>query len=458
MTDDDTFTIDVNLPEAHSKKQALIANAFDMGVREVWLACGTKWGKTAACSIAISKMLLGSQGKLLRWIAPIASQSLIGMDYCRRMLPGEPYINLNKSNRYIEVPSLDSKIEFWHGQDPVNLEGAAVNHIVIDEAAKCKEQVYVSCRTTTTQTMGTYIFPSTPYGKNWFYNGCCEAELHQEWALKNNKPLEKLFLTARTIDNPFIDPKAVSDARKELPARLFAQYYLAEFISDGSLFVGFRECVFGPELHFDEQIHRWIDKDAKHKRVVIGCDWAKSIDFCLFLALDIETGKCVGFERFHKLAYTEAVKRLVRFSNVFKELIIIYHDQTGVGEGIDDIMSLTELVFQGVTFTNKSKSEMVTHLMTSFEHQAIGIPNYDVLLSELSEFAVKVSDSGVHSYNAPPGHHDDTVCGLMLANEAFIDNADRPYEIISLDDLLEKTKPSPHEKLYLFEDEDDDEF
>ena len=39
----------------HSNKQALIMNAFFInGLQEIWVACGTKFGKTFAASSAMS--------------------------------------------------------------------------------------------------------------------------------------------------------------------------------------------------------------------------------------------------------------------------------------------------------------------------------------------------------------------------------------------------------------------
>jgi hypothetical protein len=74
----------------------------------------------------------------------------------------------------------------------------------------------------------------------------------------------------------------------------------------------------------------------------------------------------------------------------------------------------------GITFTNKSKSDMVNRLISRFELRDLGIPNWPILLSELDSFEGTTNAIGTITYNGAPGKHDDTVCALMLANAALI--------------------------------------
>ena len=150
----------------HSDKQKLIMNAFFIpGLIEMWVACGSKFGKTFAASSAISLAFPLKQQALWRWVAPIYTQSKIGFKYCKRMLPPEPYVRPNESNLSLSIPAIDSQIQFFHGQHPESLEGEATAGNILDECAKMKEGVYESAKTTTTVTRGPIIGISTPKGK-----------------------------------------------------------------------------------------------------------------------------------------------------------------------------------------------------------------------------------------------------------------------------------------------------
>ena len=171
--------------------------------------------------------------------------------------------------------------------------------------------------------------------------------------------------------------------------------------------------------------------------------------------------RVVGFERFHRKTYTEAIRNLVRFSRKFKNVEVVYHDKTGVGVAIDDQLAYTDLPYQGINFTNQSKSEMVNRLMTAFEQKLIIMPRWNILQSELESFEVIVNATGSMSYNAAEGGHDDTVCALMLANQAALQYGERELEIRFLEDLPADKRiaqPSTIEEYYnnIIEDDNDD--
>jgi len=406
------------------------------GLREIYIAAGTKFGKSISAVSAQASLAVTRRQTKHRWVAPIYEQSKIGLDdYFPRILPPAPMTNIRPGKMLIELPELETSIEFWHAKDPMSLEGKAIHSYVIDEAAKCPHQTYISARTTTTRTEGPMIIASTPLGKNWFYSQCMEAKEHQEWAIRNGRTPEKIFITARTIDNPTINPAVIEAARRELPERLFRQFYLAEFLDDGSVFAGTRDCLFGPEIDCYGDRQRWFLETPERRRVVIGVDWAKTIDYCVFSAIDIETRQVCAFERFHKLPYTEAIRRLHHFASSFENVEIILHDKTGVGGAIDDAMASLPFAYRGVTFSNQSKAEMVSRLITAVEQRQIWLPRWQTLLSEMDSFEVKTTAAGSLTYAAATGKHDDTVASLMLAHSGLLNYGDKTMDVFFLEDL-----------------------
>lgn len=403
--------------------------------RDLVVACGTKYGKTLSASAGISKALISKPRAMWRWIAPYFSQCKIGMDYVSRQLPTTPDFKPNESTMRIPCKSLDSYIQFFHAQNYLALEGFATAGTVFDEAAKIRKEAYDANETTRTRTLAKQAYFSTPLGKNHFYDKYMEAREEMALARRQLRVPRMMAITARTEDNPWIPRESIEHARRTLPERLFRQYYLAEFVDDAEVFGNYKGAFIGERLSFDSDSCIWFDKDCDKSKVVIGADWAKTIDFTVFIAFDIETKRVVGFQRFHKRTYIDAVRCLITFSKRFAETLIVWHDKTGVGQAIDDQMSYTGLNYKGVTFTNAWKTNSINALITSFEHKSIELPNWSMLDKELGAFEVKQNELGNMTYSAPSGQHDDIVCALILAHSALMQYADMKMEVRFLEDL-----------------------
>ena len=427
----------LSLPKPHCKKQRLLMHAFQIpGIREIWVAAGTKFGKSIALSVGAANSLVSRERALWRWTAPIYDQADIGMQYVRRMLPNDDNIvNVNKGSMRIHVPPIDATMKFAHAQDPTSLEGFGVSGDIFDECAKIKREAYDSAKTTRSVTGGPFVGASTPLGKNWFYVKCMEAKDEMDWAMRSGKQPTRIFITAPSTDNPFVSKEAVAEARRDMPDRLFRQYYLAEFIDDGGVFSNFRRCIFGEELELYGDVQRWIAPEAEEKNVVLGVDWAKTIDWTVFWAIDFEAKppRVVGFERFHRKPYTEAVKRLGWFGKEFASVAGGYHDKTGVGAAIDEMCHHLPFALEGIVFTNPGKVDLVNRAITRFELRDIGIPWIPQAVRELDAFEVKINAIGTMSYSAPTGQHDDCVMALCLGIAALAEYSGSG-EIMTLED------------------------
>jgi len=412
--------VTIEPPKPHSVEQNTLMEFFIKGEsQELWMPCGTKFGKTLGASTALATAGLLRPGSKWRWVGPIYEQAKLGFTEMQSVLPKKPYVDVNLAGPRITTAK-GTVFEFWHGQKPTSLEGAAIDGYVLDEFAKMKGEVYESAFTTTTRTLGGFVVISTPLGKGFFYKKCMEAKEEMEWALKRGKVPKKLFITAPTSANPYISKERIKEAKERMPERLYRQFYLAEFLDDASVFVGVKNTVYGELLEFTGHREFWFDENPEEKAVVIGVDWAKKRDYTVFVAIDYtETPrKIVGFLRFHQQPYTTQVGELIRFCRKFKQVEVVYHDKTGVGEALDDMLAETYLSFEGITFTNATKAEMVNLLIMTYEQGNIRTPNWGTMLGELDAYEVKFSAIGNMSYGAPEGLHDDCVSSLMLANAA----------------------------------------
>ncbi len=157
----------------------------------------------------------------------------------------------------------------------------------------------------------------------------------------------------------------------------------------------------------------------------------------------------------------QAVKELYHFGRRFKTVGLLNHDITGVGQGIDDMVAQVNLPVQGITFTNRSKSDMVNQLILAFQKKEISLPNWPDMVRELDAYEVVTSAIGNYRYSAPEGSniHDDIVSALMLAWAAALEYSG-DFSIRFLEDLPEEKGKLTLNKWYsdLIEDDVDSPF
>jgi len=412
--------------------------------RTMWVACGSKFGKTIGAIGGLAHAAPQINNTTWRWIAPIYRQSKIGWKYLQNIWPSEPYVSYQKADMTVTIPKKNIELQFWHGQNPEDLEGEGIMGQVKDECAKLKEQVHISGKTTMTMTGGRELNISTPRGRNWFYKGCMNALEEMERAKIEKRQPREVFLTAPTSANPHIKQHILDENRRILPVRLYRQYFEAEFLDDGEVF---------PKISIDgetwkEEFERtgptefWIHPKSKKMNVVAGCDWAKVRDFTVLTVWDMEhfPHRMVGFLRFQGKRYTHQVVDIVKFLNRFANCEMLYHDKTGVGEALDDLLDKTNLVYEGVTFTNSSKANMVNNAITSIEQEEVIFPLWPELIKEFDQFEVVTNELGNMRYAAPEGEnsHDDIVFSCCLGLEALRHYGNTECEVNFLEDLPEK--------------------
>jgi hypothetical protein len=260
-----------------------------------------------------------------------------------------------------------------------------------------------------------------------------------DWAHRTGKPLEMFAAQARTIDNPFVPNESIERARKHLPDRIFKQLFEAEFLDDGSVFIGYKDCVFGERIEFDpgQKVQLWVDHEADVREVVLGVDWAKREDFFVAAAIDPTHNppKVVGFVRATHIDYTECVKLLYQFTKKFKTVHLIRHDRTGVGDVLDEMLQPLGIHVEPIVFTNASKAHLVERYLVALQSKDVIIPNWKELLNEHDAYDATTTPTGLPKYGAVPGSHDDIVTAIMLAYSAAYEMRDKHLEVRVLEEL-----------------------
>jgi len=343
------------------------------------LMCGRRFGKSELCLIKIVKTACFGQN--LAYITPTYKLAKVFFNKLGNALPYPK----NQSDLKIDFPNGGS-VEFFTGERLDGLRGRKFHGVIIDEAAFISdlESGWLnSIRPTLTDYKGWAMFLSTPRGQNYFYS-------------LFNKGGEKDWASFKytTYDNPYIDRDEIEDAKRQLPAAVFEQEYMANPMENAANPFG------------NEHIRNCIRPMSNREPVVFGIDLAKSYDYTVIIGLDSE-GNTACFSRFQKdWGSTKA-----EIQKLPKKPILI--DSTGVGDPIFEDLQRAGMNIQSFKFTQTSKQQLMTGLQTAIHTGRIGFPN-GLIVNELETFEYQYTASGV-KYSAPSGFHDDCVMALALA-------------------------------------------
>jgi hypothetical protein len=182
----------------------------------------TKAGKTVGCMAWLFEQALhGCDGKNYWWVAPILDQSRIAYNRFKRGIPRQVYA---ANEARLTLTLFNGAVLWFKGGDhPDSLYGEDVYAAVIDEATRCKPEVWYAVRSTLTATEGPVrIIGNVKGKKNWAYDLARAAE-------RGEPGMHYAKLTAYdAIEAGVISEAEVEDARRVLPDAMFRELYLAE--------------------------------------------------------------------------------------------------------------------------------------------------------------------------------------------------------------------------------------
>ncbi len=195
------------------------------------LACGVRWGKTKCAVMEVVCALLEPRDReSLGWV--------VGPDHAvsdRILRQAHGVLEKHVPRRIIDyrhhalrVRNLAYRVAVAEGrsaENPASLLGEGLDWLVIDEAARLKNEVWdehLSQRLV--ERRGWALILSTPRGRGWFYDAYQRGQGsdpgYQSW-------------TGPTWDNPHIDRDAVEGERARLEPEAFRQEYEGKFVGPG---------------------------------------------------------------------------------------------------------------------------------------------------------------------------------------------------------------------------------
>lgn len=364
----------IEVSNAHINQKAILESKARFNV----LMCGRRFGKSELSQIKMIKT--ATFGQQIAYITPTYKLAKVFFTKLSTLLP---FPN-NISDLRITFPN-EGSVEFFTGERLDNLRGRKFHGVIVDEAAfipNLEDGWLNSIRPTLTDYKGWAWFLSTPRGKNFFYS----LYMKQEDGWKSFK--------YSTYDNPYIDKKEIDEARRQLPAPVFEQEYMANPMENAANPFG------------SQNIKDCIKLQSNQESVCYGIDLAKSYDWSVIIGLDAGGNVCY-LDRFQKDWHStkQVIKSLPR-----KPMLL---DSTGVGDPIFEELQREGLMVEGLKFTQNSKQQLMVGLQNAIHQKTIGYP-YGVIVDELEVFEYQFTASGV-KYSAPSGFHDDCVMALALA-------------------------------------------
>jgi hypothetical protein len=320
-------------------------------------------------------------------------------------------ITVEKSEQQHRIATRsDGSVECWSLDDPDAARGRKYRRIVVDEAALVRDLETVwqaSLRPTLSVLGGDAWFLSTPKGLDSFHHfyQLGQDDLQPDW----------MSWQMPSSASPYITAEEIEAARRELPERIFAQEYLAQFVQleGAGVFRGVR-AVSRLQPRGPERGHQYV----------FGVDWGRTNDFTAISVIDATLGEQVALDRFSNIDYEYQSERLHKWAEVYRPVLIVA-ESNAMGRPLVERLQLGYARLLGDArpalpvwaweATNASKAALVQALGLAIERGDLTLLDDQVQIGELQAYEAQVLPSGMIRYGAPAGQHDDTVIALGLA-------------------------------------------
>lgn len=330
----------------------------------------------------------------------------------------EPYTTRSNATEHRVELVTGGVVEMWSLDGGNAGRSRKYARAIIDEAAMVSGLADIwgqAIRPTLTDLRGDAWFMSTPKGRNDFWQLWQRGQdgLDSEWA----------SWQLPTSSNPFIVQDEIEAARRELPERVFAQEYLAEFLEDSAVFRRIKEAATAKLQGYAQDGH---PSHPKHSYVV-GVDWGKYEDYSVFAVVDTTIGELCYLDRSNRIDYTLQIKRLEDICKRYQVSEVIA--EVNANLTTIELMKQANLPVREFTTTNQSKQNIIEGLMLGLEQSKLKILNEPTLLAELQAFEATRLPGGGLRYAAPEGYHDDCVMALALAWDGA-KNVDTPIRVV----------------------------
>ena len=183
------------------------------------IAAGRRTGKSYLAAFSLILAALNDKPGKVFYVAPTYGQARDVMWDVLWEIAGNIITSQNINNLELTLAG-GNKIYLKGSDRPDTLRGVSLKHLVLDEYAFMKPDVWESIlRPALSDRQGTMIAIGTPEGRNHFYEMYLGAENFDNWS--------NFHFTS--YDNPKVKKEEIEHARSTLPNYAFQQEYMASF-------------------------------------------------------------------------------------------------------------------------------------------------------------------------------------------------------------------------------------
>lgn len=380
------------LPELRPDQKRIVR---DKATTKV-LAMGRRWGKTTLGGTYA--LACARRGAAVAWVVPTYRNARPLWRFCeQRTAAVSDLIRSNRQEMMMEFPG-GGRVGIYSAENDIGLRGESFHVVIVDEAARIKEETYTDViMPTLADYNGRCILISTPRGLNWFYtefqrgiaDGKAQASFHAPTSANPKPNIQRAFQMVRG----------------RVTERTFRQEWLAEFVEDGGI-------VF---RHVDDLATATRqEKPIEGHTYVGGIDWGRTDDATVFVVADATTKEMVYIDRMVGTDFQLQRTRLKALHERF-DVMNWQGEYNSIGGPQVEALQADGIPVDAFTTTNATKAAIIDALALAFESGTIKIPNDPVLLGELKAYSSSRTPSGMITYAAPEGMHDDMVMATALA-------------------------------------------
>lgn len=190
----------------------------DSTAKKILLNCSRQSGKSSVSSILALHTALFQPGSLVLIVSPSLRQSSeLFRKFLSYMETLEPIPGRNEDTKLSMKLDNNSRVVSLPGSEGTIRGYSSVSLLLIDEAARVKDELYFTIKPMLAISRGRMLALSTPFGKRgWFFD---------EWA--NGTGWQKH--TIKATDCLRISPEFLAEERRSMPSAWFAAEYMCEF-------------------------------------------------------------------------------------------------------------------------------------------------------------------------------------------------------------------------------------
>lgn len=382
--------------------QRRVINQIEGDVKYVILTTGRQWGKTLLGINMLLKWSLQTSNSMNMWCSPVYSQCKKVFEQMTKAIAGTPVVqSINKSNLEIHFTN-GSKVIFRSAEREDTMRGYTLDYLVIDEAAFIRDDVWSQVLRQTVLVKGKKVlFISTPRGKNFLYG------LHLKGLAGDENYLS---LQGTSYDTPYISVNEIEEAKNSLPADIFRQEIMAEFIdTGGEVFTDIdKYCV----------LENW--QEPFNSKYFCGIDFGRQNDYTVLTIFD-ENGNLVYLYRERQKSWGDIIDDIVRILHKYNPQVQC--EVNSIGDVLYEQLKKKYPRVQPFQTTSASKQNIIEDLLYALNEGQLRLASKNLcpeLSVELKSFTYEYSPRTRQiKYGALSGAHDDIIMSLSIAFNTY---------------------------------------